>query len=310
MIKLIIKTFIKDHKNVNDVSVRESYGVLAGIVGIACNLFLFALKLAIGLFINSIAVISDAFNNLTDSGSSVISIIGAKVSNRPPDDEHPHGHGRFEYVASLAISFIILLVGFQLLRTSFDKIVNPEPVLFSPVSLIFLGLSVLVKLWMFSYNRYIANTINSSINRATAYDSLNDSVATTAVIATAALANSVAIPLDGLAGVAISLFILYTGFTSARGTVNLLLGSSPDPELVDAINSMVAGGRYIVGTHGLQVHDYGPGRVTASIHAEVTDEASLIDAHSEIDDLEKRIEDELGVNIVIHMDPVPDDPKR
>ena len=305
MIKLIIKAFIKDYQNITDTSVRESYCVLAGVLGIICNLLLFAVKLAIGLFINSIGVISDAFNNLTDSGSSVISIIGVKLSNRPPDREHPYGHGRLEYISALVISFIILSVGLQLLVTSFNKVLNPEVVLFSPVSLVILSLSVLVKVWMYLYNRYIGNIINSSINRAVAYDSLNDTIVTSGVIIAAVASHSLALPLDGLAGIAVSLFILYTGFSTARDTVDLLIGSPPGDELVDAINSMVAEGRYVVRTHDLKVHEYGPGRVVASIHAEVPENASLVEVHSSIDGLEKRIADELGVSIVIHMDPVP-----
>lgn len=310
MIQLIIRAFVKDYRNVNDKSVRESYGVLAGGLGIALNLFLFALKLAIGLFINSIAVISDAFNNLTDSGSSLISIIGAKLSNRPPDHEHPYGHGRAEYISALAISFIILFVGLQLLTSSFDKISNPEKVLFSPISIVILGLSVLVKVWMYSYNRYIGKTINSSVNRAMAFDSLSDTVVTTGVILSALAATVTSLPVDGFAGIVVSFFILYTGYSTARDTVDLLLGSSPALELVDTIKSTVAGGKYVVGTHGLRVHDYGPGRVIASIHAEVPENASLLEVHSVIDNLEKRISSELGVDIVIHMDPIPVDSER
>lgn len=310
MIKIIIKKFIKKHQNVNDKFVRESYGILAGVLGVICNLLLFILKLFIGLFINSIAVISDAFNNLTDLGSSLISIISAKLSNRPPDLKHPYGHGRFEYISSLVVSFIILSVGLQLLRSSFNKILNPEEVLFSPILIMVLILSVSVKLWMFSYNKYISNTINSSVNKATARDSLNDAIATSAVIATTVIGNFIDFPIDGLVGVLISFLILYTGFSIAKDTVDLLLGSSPEPELVDTIKSLVMEGKYIVGTHDLKVHDYGPGRVIASIHAEVPDNVNLVEVHSVIDELEERTVDELGINIVIHMDPICTDIER
>ena len=310
MIKIIIKKFIKNYENTNDKFVRESYGVLAGILGIICNLFLFALKLSIGLFINSIAVISDAFNNLTDLGSSLISIIGAKLSNRPPDREHPYGHGRFEYISSLVVSFIIFSVGFQLLKSSFDKILNPEEVLFSPISILILIFSVSIKLWMYSYNKYIGKAINSSINKATAYDSLNDALSTSAVIITTIIGNFLDFPIDGIVGVIISFLILYTGFSIAKDTVDLLLGSSPSPELVNTINSLVLQGKYIIGTHDLKVHDYGPGRIIASIHAEVPDDANIIEIHSIIDELEDKIADELGINIVIHMDPISTDIDR
>lgn len=310
MIKIIIKKYIKNYQNVNDKFVRESYGLLAGILGIICNLFLFVIKLFIGIFINSIAVISDAFNNLTDLGSTVISIIGVKLSNRPADNEHPYGHGRFEYISSLVVSFIIFAVGFQLLKSSFGKIINPEKVLFSPISIAILILSVSVKLWMFSYNKYISKAINSSINKATAYDSLSDVIGTSAVIITSILGNFINFPIDGLVGVVISLLILFTGFSIAKDTVNLLLGSSPDPELVNNINTLVINSKYIVGTHELKMHDYGPGRETASIHAEVPDNVNLVAVHSVIDELEERISDELGVSIVIHIDPISTDIDR
>lgn len=304
MIKIIIGKFIKNHQNVNDKFVREAYGVLSGVLGIICNLFLFTLKLFIGLSINSIAVITDAFNNFTDLGSSLISIIGAKLSNRPPDREHPYGHGRFEYIGALVVSFIIFSVGFQLLKSAFDKIINPEEVLLSPIAIVILILSVTVKLWMFSYNNYIGKAINSSINKATAYDSLSDAIGTSAVIVTTIIGTFVDFPIDGIVGVVISLLILYTGFSIAKDTVNLILGSSPDPELVNTISSLVVRGKYIVGTHDLKVHDYGPGSVIASIHAEVPDSVNFVEVHSVIDGLEERIANELGINIVIHMDPI------
>lgn len=304
MIKLIIRKFIRNYQDVNDKSVREAYGVLSGILGIICNMSLFALKLLIGLSINSIAVITDAFNNFTDLGSSLISIIGAKLSNRPPDDEHPYGHGRFEYVGALIVSFIIFSVGFNLLKNAFDKIIHPEKVLLNPVSMVILALSVLVKVWMFSYNRYIGKTINSSINRATAYDSLSDVVGTSAVIIATVLGTFVNFPIDGILGVVISLLILYTAFSIAKDTINLILGSTPDPELIKSVNTIVSGGKYVMGTHDLDMHDYGPGRVMASIHAEVPCNINIVEAHSVIDELEEKIEKELGIKIVIHMDPI------
>ena len=303
MMLFLAKRFIKDYRNVTDKDVRESYGVLAGMLGIACNIFLFALKLTIGLVTNSIAVISDAFNNLSDTGSSVVAILGAKMSNRPPDKEHPYGHGRSEYIASLVVSFLIFAVGLELLRTSFDKLIHGGEAQFSLVSTIILAVSILVKLWMFSYNRYIASAINSSINRATAYDSLNDVAATGAVVAGTVLGRFTSFPVDAALGLAISCLIMYTGFSVAKDSIDSLLGSSPDPEIAERINSIVLEGKYIEGAHDLRVHDYGPGRALASIHAEVTDEASIVDIHWEIDRIEKRIEKELGVNMVIHVDP-------
>lgn len=310
MIKIIISKWIKNYENVTDRNVRESYGVLSGVLGILCNLLLFIAKISIGLMINSIAVISDAFNNLTDLGSSMISILGSKLSNRPPDKDHPNGHGRFEYIASLVIAFIIFLVGYQLLVNSYNKLVHPEKVSFNAVSLVILILSVTVKLWMFSYNTYIGKRINSSINKATAYDSLSDGIATSAVIVTMIIGQFTSFPIDGAGGMAISLLILYSGFMIAKDTVNLLLGSAPDESVIDRINQLVLSGRHVIGVHDLVVHDYGPSRVIASVHVEVPDYLNIVDVHSSIDTLEEQIAQELGIEVVIHMDPISTDEKK
>lgn len=304
LIRYIIRRFIKNYRNVNDENVRESYGVLSGVLGISCNLLLFLIKLLAGLYINSIAVISDAFNNFSDFGSSLITILGAKFSNRPPDRGHPHGHGRYEYIASLVVSFMIIMVGLQMIRSSFSKIINPEDVYLNTFSIIILLVSILIKLWMFYYNKYISTVINSSVNKAAAYDSFSDAIATGAVVIATISGRYVSFPVDGLIGLAISLLIIYTGFKIAKESINLLLGSSPDPELIDKINALVLKGKNIKGTHDLIIHDYGPGKIIASIHAEVSDNVNIVDIHSEIDNIEKEIKKELGVNIVIHMDPV------
>ncbi len=304
MTKFLIKKWIKNYENVSDRKVRESYLVFAGILGIFCNLVLFAAKLAIGLLINSIAVVSDAFNNLTDMGSSLVSILGAKLSNRPADDVHPYGHGRFEYIAALAVAFIIFAVGLELAGSSYDKLLNPEKVAFSPAVLVILILTVLVKLWMFFFNSYIGKAVNSSISRANAFDSLNDCLATGLVIVSMLIGLYADFPVDGLAGLLISLIILYAGFDIARDTVNLLLGSAPDSVLVDSINQLVSSGSCVVGTHDLEVHDYGPSRMIASIHAEVPDYMNIVEVHGCVDTLEKTVKDELGINIIIHMDPI------
>ncbi|WP_041219837.1 cation diffusion facilitator family transporter [Desulfitobacterium dichloroeliminans] len=307
MIRFIIRRSIPRYENTTDKQVRESYGVLAGVLGIVCNLILFTLKLIIGLLMNSIAVISDAFNNLSDCGSSIISIIAAKMSNQPPDLEHPFGHGRIEYISSLIVSFIIIMVGFELLKSSFSKILHPEVVIFSSFSLIILVLSVVLKLWMVSYNRYIGRVINSSIINATATDSLNDAIATSAVILSTLIGHYLHIAIDGYVGLLISFFILYTGYTIAKDTVNILLGASPNTELANQISGMVNKGMHIIGTHDLKVHDYGPGRTIASIHAEILDTVNIVESHAIIDDLEKRISEELNINIVIHIDPLTTD---
>ncbi|MDI3536213.1 MAG: hypothetical protein PWP16_276 [Eubacteriaceae bacterium] len=304
MIKLLIRRRIKNYEDVTDQSVREAYGVLSGTIGLMCNLLLFIIKLGVGLVINSIAVISDAFNNLTDMGSSMISILGSKFSNKPADQDHPLGHGRYEYIASLVVAFIIMSVGLQLIKTSYDKIVNPEIIAFNWLTLLLLVLSVLIKLWMYAYNFYIYKKINSSVIRATAFDSLNDCFATTMVIASMIIGHFFSVPIDGIAGIIISLLIMYTGFSVAKDTVNLLLGQAPDPKVEELIYRIVTDGRFIMGAHDLIVHDYGPGRAIASIHAEVPDNLNVLEVHSSIDILEKKILAELDIDIVIHMDPV------
>ncbi|MGA8941186.1 MAG: cation diffusion facilitator family transporter [Thermoactinomyces sp.] len=306
MIKFLIKKFVKDYQQVNDKHVRKSYGILSGVIGIICNLFLFAIKIVTGFMMNSIAVISDAFNNLTDSGSSVITILGASLSNRPPDKEHPYGHGRYEYIASLAVSFIIFAVGLELLSSSFKKIINPEPVHLSPISVSILIVSVLIKLWMYSYNRYIGKMINSSMNMATAKDSLNDVIATAGVLTGTVIGLYVDFPIDGVLGLLIALLIVYTGFVTARDSVNLLLGPSPDPEILDEIKALISECNTIKSFHDLKIHDYGPGKKIASLHAVVPPDLSIPDAHKAIHDMEQKIKKELGIELVIHMDPGED----
>lgn len=304
MITLIVKRFIKNYEDTEDIDVRENYTVLSGILGIMCNLSLFLIKLIIGIVINSIAVISDAFNNLTDLGTSLVTIFGAKLSNMPPDDNHPYGHGRIEYIASLIVSFIIFAVGLQLLRSSFSKVISPEDILFSWTSIIILFASISIKLWMYSYNKYIGDLINSSINRAIAHDSLNDVLATSAVVVGTILGNYTTLPIDGILGIIISILIIFSAFNIAKDSVDLLIGCPPDPNLIHNINAIVLSCKDITGVHDLIVHDYGPGRISASIHAEVSDEANLVEIHDEVDKIEKKIMKVLGISIVIHIDPI------
>lgn len=306
MIKLIIKKTIKNYNDINDNTVRKNYGVLSGILGIICNIILFSIKLVTGILMNSIAIISDAFNNLTDSGSSLITIIGAKLSNKPPDKEHPYGHGRIEYVASLIVSFIIFAVGIELFRSSIDKIIHPEPINIHLLSIAILLFSVLIKLWMYSYNHYIGNLINSSMNKATAKDSISDVFATTGVIAGTVIGSLLDLPIDGILGVIISILIIYTGFTTAKDSVNVLLGFSPDPELLEKIEVLVSHYQTIHYVHDLKIHDYGPGRLMASMHVVVPPEMTVADAHFVVHRLEQDIKQQLGIEIVIHIDPVKD----
>ncbi len=305
MIKFLIRIFIKNHENVNEPDVRKAYGVFAGIFGIVCNLALVIVKLSAGIFMNSIAIISDGLNNLSDMGSSAVSLIGAKLSSKKPDREHPFGHGRFEYIAALVVSFIIIFMGLETLMSSFGKIISPEPVRFSAVSVLLLGLSCLVKLWMAGCNRFLGRKINSSVLLATAKDCFNDCFASLAVIASTIVGKALpAFPADGVFGLFVSVLILKAGFDVARETVSMLLGGSPDPELVKKIYGIIMSEKDIIGVHDLLVHDYGPGRIVASVHAEVPDNADICHVHEIIDFLEKKISEALGVLMVIHMDPI------
>ncbi len=307
MIKFIIKRFIKNYQAINDNEIRGRYIKLSGVLGIICNLVVFIVKLLIGLMLNSIAIISDAFNNMTDIGSSLFTILSARLSNIPPDEEHPYGHGRFEYLSSLAVAFVIGLVGFQLLLKSYDKLFNPSAVIFRIDTLVILIVTILIKLWMFSYNLYIYKLINSTINKAAAFDSLSDCVATTLVIFAMVVGNYVSWPIDGLAGIIIALMIMYSGFDIARDTINLLLGLAPDKDIENKIIEIISSGKYIIKVHELEMHDYGPGRIFASVHAEVPDNLNIVEAHSLIDKLEKIIKKETGVFITIHIDPISTD---
>ena len=304
MIKFLVKKFISDYENVSDSKVRERYGVLGGILGIICNFVLFVLKLAVGTLMNSIGIISDAFNNLSDTASSLIVILGTKLSNMHADEEHPFGHGRIEYISSLIVSFIIMLVGFELLKSSVSKIFSPQPVTFSLPLLIILAASVLVKLWMASYNRWLSGQIGSGVLRATAVDSLVDAISTSIVVISIIAGRYLSFPLDAVVGAVFSLLVIYSGFGIAKDTVDVLLGTAPDMETVDKITEKIMGAEGIVGVHDLIVHDYGPGRKMASVHAEVPDTADIVKIHELIDRLEQEISRELGVHTVIHMDPI------
>ncbi len=315
MIKLLVRMFIPDFENTQDKDVRASYSTLSGVLGIICNFFLFVVKIIIGMMMSSIAVVSDAFNNLADIGTSAVSIVSAKMSNKHPDREHPFGHGRIEYVASLIVAFLIMLVGFELLKTSVDGIIHPEPVKIQLPMLVFLLISISVKVWMYFYNRYLGKKINSQLLFATAKDSINDSFSTAAVIAASGLgylfsserfADTVLskIPYDGIIGACVSLLILWGGINVAKEVVGLLLGGPPDKELAESLEKTVLAGEDVVGVHDLIVHDYGPGRIIASVHAEVPVDCDFVKIHETIDEIESKVKAEQGIILVIHMDPI------
>lgn len=304
MLAFLIKKFVKNSADTQNREVRAAYTTLAGVLGMVCNFVLFALKLGVGAFSGSIAIISDAFNNLSDMGASVVSIASAKLSNQRPDADHPYGHGRFEYIASLFVAVMILIVGFELGKSSVMKIIEPTAVRLSPVPMLLLCLSVPVKLWMYGYNRSISRRIHSPVLKAAATDSLGDALSTAAVIVCTALGTLLPFSPDGYVGVLVCLLIFKAGLGILKETVDLLLGSAPDKELVARIEQIVTSGDGIIGIHDLIVNDYGPGRCIASVHAEVPANANIVRAHEVIDELEVRIREETGTVMVIHLDPV------
>jgi len=309
MIEYIIRHTVNDYTNTTDKKVREQYSIVGGVLGIICNLFLFIGKFLVGMTSGSIAIISDAFNNLSDMGSSFISIISAKLSNRPPDEDHPFGHGRFEYLASLTIAILILIVGYKLCEASVMKFFEPEELDFSLWGVAVLVASIAVKGWMCLYNRYIARKIHSSVNEATASDSINDAIATTGVLIATIAQQFTTLPIDAAAGTLIGLLILYSGGSLAKEVVNILLGKAPDPELVQGITDCALHCPYVVGVHDLKIHDYGPGRTYASIHVEVPDTSDIVEVHSAVDELEDILKEKFQININVHMDPLCTDQK-
>lgn len=307
MISLLSSWFIKAEPTADDPQVRHQYGVLSSIVGIALNLLLVVGKLIAGAISGSIAITADGFNNLTDAASSVLTLVGFKLSQQKPDEEHPFGHGRIEYIAGLLVSVAILLMGFELLRTSFGKIMHPEMVTFSWLAGVILVISIGVKLYMALYNRRIGNKIDSAPMRCTATDSFSDAIATTVVLIAMIVGHFTGLPIDGWGGLLVSLFILYAGLSSLRDTVNLLLGQPPKVEYVQDIKHTVMAHPEIIGVHDLMVHDYGPGRRIITLHAEVSASGDILEMHDAIDNIENELHDKLGCKALIHMDPIETD---
>ncbi|NLZ48942.1 MAG: cation transporter [Clostridiales bacterium] len=302
--KLLIKTFIKNSDNIKNDKVRSHYGALAGIVGIVANIILFIIKLLVGLFTKSIAVTADAFNNFTDSASSLITIIGFKLSKAPADEEHPFGHGRIEYISALLVSFMVMFVGIQFIKSSFNRIINPQEVVFETVPFVLMLLSILIKIWLSSFNKTIGNKINSSALKASSFDALGDVVTSSVVAFSLLLSLWTSFPLDGYIGIVVALLILYNGYKLVKETLNPLLGEAPDPQLASAIKDNLMSYEYISGVHDLIIHNYGPGRCIASIHAEVPSDINIVKIHNIIDEAEREISEKLNIVLVIHMDPI------
>ena len=304
MITLLAKLFIKNNKDYGNDQVRRKYGMLAGGLGIVLNLFLFASKFAVGLLTNALSVTADAFNNLSDAGSSIITLIGFKLSGQKPDNEHPFGHGRIEYISGLFVSVIILIVAFELIKTSFNKIIHPEEVVVSAYTFIFLSISIIVKIYMFAYNMIYGKKISSSVMKATAFDSISDTAATFVVLICSILYSVFGLKIDAYAGIAVGLFIAYVGIKSLSETVSPLLGKTPDPELVKQIEEIVNESDCVIGIHDMIVHDYGPTRQFVSLHAEVPCDQDILYIHDCIDIIEYKIKAKTGCEASIHMDPV------
>ncbi len=304
MTELLCKLFIKDRTNLKKASVRRAYGTLSSTVGIALNLLLALLKLIAGTLSASISITADAVNNLSDAGSQVISLISFKISAKPADRDHPFGHARIEYVASMIVSFIILTIGFELFRTSLDKIFNPTDTKLGTVSMVILCVSVIAKLWIGLFNRKIGKKIGSSVIMATSTDSFSDAAATAAVLLSMLISHFTNWRTDGYMGVIVSVFIFVAGIRILSDTKNSILGSPPDPEVISEIYRISQEYPEILGIHDMVVHNYGPGNTIASLHAEVDGEENVFVTHDVIDNLEKRLFSELGVRATIHMDPI------
>lgn len=307
MTQLLVKHFVKDSENTTDIQVRERYGTLSSIVGIFCNLLLFLLKYIMGTLSNSIAIVSDAFNNLSDSASCIVTLMGYKISAKPADKDHPFGHGRMEYLTSLIIATVIIVMGVELMKSSVSKIISPEEVEFRAVVLISLILSVAVKLWLSRFNTVLGKKINSTVMLATAKDSKNDVVATAITIVSLICSLFTDLPVDGVIGIIVSLFVLKAGIEIIRDTVDELLGKPADAEITRQICNIVCRDSRIIGIHDLIIHNYGPGNMFGSCHAEIRSDEDFISAHDLIDRIEHEIHNKLKISMSIHMDPIETD---
>ena len=307
MISFLSRLFIQNCEDVDDPAVRRAYGVLCGCVGIALNLLLFACKLLAGFLSASIAITADAFNNLSDAGSSVVTLLGFHLAAKAPDRDHPFGHGRLEYVSGLVVSMAILLMGVELAKGSVEKILHPEPVTFSPLVAGILLCSICVKLYMSFYNRSVGRRIDSAAMSATAADSLSDTLATTAVLLSTLAGHFWNLQIDGWCGVVVACFILWAGVNAAKETIDPLLGQPPTPEFVREVQKLVLSFPEIIGIHDLIVHDYGPGRRIISLHAEVPADGNILVLHDVVDSAERELNASMGCLATIHMDPVEQD---
>ena len=307
MISLLVKLFYGEMDMSDEKAVRRAYGTACSGAGIGFNVLLFAGKLIAGMLSGSVAIVSDAFNNLSDAGSSIISLVGFKLSNKKSDPQHPFGHGRLEYISGLCVSFLIILMGVELGKASIEKIIEPAQVKFSLLTAAILAASILVKLYMALYNSRVGKRLNAVTMKAMAKDSLSDAVATSVVLMSMIVAKLADIAIDGYCGVVVAAFILFTGITAARDTISPLLGQKPDSEFIEEVMRIVNAHKEIIGTHDLVVHDYGPGRLMITLHAEVDADMDILVAHDAVDNIENELREKLGCSAVVHMDPIVTD---
>ena len=304
MTKLLLRLFVKDYKNTASRKVRAKVGRLSGVVGIICNLLLFGGKLLVGILSGAVSIVADAMNNLSDAASSIVTLVGFKLAERPADDDHPYGHARYEYLSGLAVAALILVIGFELAKTSVEKIFNPAAVAITLPTVIVLAGSILVKLWLSLFNGHLGKHIDSQALMATSVDSRNDVVATAAVLVAGIVEAFTSWQIDGYIGLLVALFIMYSGVTMAKETISPLLGESASPELRNLIVEVVSSDPRVLGYHDLMVHDYGPGQRFASLHVEMDQSEDALVCHEIIDNLERRCLQQHKVNLVIHYDPV------
>lgn len=304
MFKLIVKLFVKDYKNHKNPVVRERYGLLSSIVGIIVNIILSLSKLVIGSLTSSISITADAINNLSDAGSCIVTLVGFKMAGMKPDKEHPFGHGRIEYIAALIVGFIVELMGFELIKSSVEKIKNPEELTFSIPAVIVLLISIFGKLWLALFNRYLGKTISSPALSAVVTDSLSDICATAFTLLALILSRYTSLPLDGFFGIIVALFIMYSGYGILKETIGIILGVPPSGELVDKIVELIKNHDGVIDIHDLVIHSYGENRLFGSVHVEVPADFDILEAHDNMDHIEKEILEKFGINMVVHLDPL------
>lgn len=300
----LVRRFIKNYQDTKDANVRTSVGKLSGIVGILNNLFLFVIKFLIGTIVHSVSIQADGVNNLTDAGSNIISILSFHLSNKPADKDHPFGHERTETIASLFVGILILVLGFETAKESISKVIHPGSIDFRLASVIILLVSIIVKFWMYTYNKKLSKTYDSSLLEATALDSISDVCGTTAVLVSTLLSPVLHFNLDGYMGIVVSGIILYGAYGLLRDMINSLIGEAPDPELVHNIVDMIMAHPAIIGVHDMMLHNYGPNKIFASAHVEVDSSKDIFETHDHIDNIEREVKENMNIDLVLHMDPV------